>query len=183
MSSLQKFNNTLETFDEEVEKLKSTTKAYKKMDELIQSYDKILNQFSVNNTTLEKISKQHIDQQNKIAKEIKEIGVSNMQGQLEINQMIEGKMELLFKNNKEFYRELEGTIKIKLDDSRSQIKQLIESERGQIKQIFELEFSRNTKELSNTILSGQKSLKTIVWILGIVTITLSSLLVFKMFVQ
>ena len=47
------------------------------------------------------------------------------------------KTDQISKENKEFYKDLAGTIKIQLDDNKSQIKQLIENERNQIKQQVE----------------------------------------------
>lgn len=101
------------------------------------------------------------------------------------------RQDQISKENKEFYKDLAGTIKIQLDDNKSQIKQLIESERNQIKQIFEIEFAKNTKELRQTIesetnkqtqllLDNQKVIKISVWVIGGLTILLSALAVFKL---
>ncbi len=176
MSNLQKFNTTLEDFDKEVGKLKAVSEAYQKLENLIQSYDEISNQFKLNNKTLESIN-QSID---------KSLG--------EISKLVEEKTDLIRKENKEFYKELENTIKLKLNDNKSEIKQLIENERDQIKQIFEIEFAKNTKELRQVIENGtdkqtqillknQKGIKILLWILGGISIILSGLALFKLLIE
>lgn len=173
MSNLQKFNTTLEDFDKEVGKLKAVSDAYQKLQELIVSYDKISKQFDQNNKALEDINKG-------IEKSISEI-----------SNLIDKKTDQISKENKEFYKDLAATIKIQLDDNKSQIKQLIENERNQIKQIFEIEFAKNTKELrqvievesnkqTNILLDNQKVIKISLWVIGGVTLILSALAVFKL---
>ena len=176
MSNLQKFNTTLEVFDKEVGKLKAVSEAYQKLQNLIQSYDEISNQSKFNNKTLESIN-QSID---------KTLG--------EISKLVEEKTDLIRKENKEFYKELENTIKLKLNDNKSEIKQLIENERNQIKQIFEIEFAKNTKELQQVIENGtgkqtqillknQKGIKILFWILCSISIILSGLALFKLLIE
>ena len=166
MSNLQKFNTTLEDFDKEVGKLKAVSEAYKKLENLTQSYGEISIHFKQNNQKLADIN-QSID--NSLAS---------------IGKLVEEKTDLIRKENKEFYRDLENTIKLKLNDNKSEIKQLIENERNQIKQIFELEFAKNTKELrqvienatdkqSEILLKNQNGLKILVWVLGSISIILS----------
>jgi uncharacterized protein YukE len=173
MSNLQKFNTTLEDFDKEVGKLKAVSDAYQKLQGLTVAYEQISKQFDQNSKALDNINKG-------IEKSISEI-----------HNLIDKKTDQISKENKEFYKDLAGTIKIQLDDNKSQIKQLIESERNQIKQIFEIEFAKNTKELRQTIesetnkqtqllLDNQKVIKISVWVIGGLTILLSALAVFKL---
>ena len=175
MSNLQKFNTTLEDFDKEVGKLKAVSEAYQKLENLTQSYDEISNHFKQNNQKLANIN-QSID--NSLAS---------------IGKLVEEKTDLIRKENKEFYRDLENTIKLKLNDNKSEIKQHIESERNQIKQIFEIEFAKNTKELRQVIENAtdkqteilqknQKGLKIVVWVLGGISIILSGLVLTKLLI-
>jgi CHASE3 domain sensor protein len=94
-----------------------------------------------------------------------------------MGRVIEEKLEILRKDNKSFYKDLESTIKIKLDDNKSQIRQMIESERKWIKDIFELEFAKNTQELKKTIIQENKeqtallvkneiAIKYSIWVIG-----------------
>lgn len=173
MSNLQQFKTTLEDFDMEVGKLKAVSAAFQKLEELVISYDKIGQQFDQNSKELENINKN-------IEKSINAI-----------SDLVDKKTDQISKDNKDFYKDLAGTIKIQLDDNKSQIKQLIETERNQIKQIFEIEFAKNTRELRQVIetetnkqtlllLDSQKGLKTSLWIIGGLTIILSTLAVFKL---
>lgn len=175
MSNLQKFNNTLEDFDKEVGKLKAVSEAYKKLEALTQTYEQISNDFKQNNQKLSEIN-------------------SSIDSSLtEIGKLIEEKTDFIRKENKEFYRDLENTIKLKLNDNKSEIKQLIENERNQIKQIFEIEFAKNTNELKQVIETGndkqtdillknQKGIKIMVWILGGISIILSGLILTKILI-
>ena len=173
MSNLQKFNTTLEDFDKEVGKLKAVSDAYQKLERLTVIYNDISEQFDQNSKALESINKN-------IEKSISEI-----------YSLVDKKTDQISKENKEFYKDLASTIKIQLDDNKSQIKQLIESERNQIKQIFEIEFAKNTKELRHLIetetnkqtqllLDNQKSIKISLWVIGGLTLMLSALAVVKM---
>ncbi len=181
MSNLQKFNVTLEDFDKEVGKLKAVSEAYQKLQSLTSAYDEISNQFKKNSAALENINQHLKIEQEKIDNYL-----------VELSKIIEEGTNQIRKENKEFYKDLEDTIKIKLNDNKSEIKQLIENERNQLKQIFEIEFSKNTKELkqdieSNTykqtqiLLKNQNGMKIILWILGSISIILSGLVVIKLF--
>lgn len=175
MSTLQKFNTTLADFDKEVGKLKAVSEAYQKLENLTQSYDEISNHFKQNNQKLTSIN-QSIE--NSLAS---------------IGKLVEEKTDLIRKENKEFYKDLENTIKLKLNDNKSEIKQLIENERNQIKQIFEIEFAKNTKELRQIIensinnqtqilLKNQKGIKIIIWFLCGISILIGSLIAIKLWI-
>ncbi len=175
MSNLQKFNTTLEDFDKEVGKLKAVSEAYQKLENLSKSNAEISNLFKQNNQKLADINKSIV---NSLAS---------------IGKLVEQKTDLIRNENKEFYRDLENTLKLKLNDNKSEIKQLIESERTQIKQIFEIEFAKNTKELGQVIenatakqteiiLKNQKGLKIVIWILGSISIILSGLALIKLLI-
>lgn len=173
MSNLQNFEEIIKSIDLEGKKLKAVSDAYSKLQGLIVSYDKISKQFDQNCKALEDINKG-------IEKSISEI-----------HNLVDKKTDKISLENKEFYKDLAGTIKIQLDDNKSQVKQLIENERSQIKQIFEIEFAKNTKELCQVIetetnkqtqlfLNNLKVVKISLWIIGLLTIILGSLAVFKL---
>lgn len=173
MSNLQKFNTTLEDFDKEVEKLKSVSDAYQKLQGLTVTYEKISQQFDKNSTVLDNINKEI------------EKSISN------IYNLVDKKTDQISKENKDFYKDLASTIKIQLDDNKSQIRQLIENERNQIKQIFEIEFAKNTKELrqvieketnkqSQLLLESQKNIKISLWTIGGIIVILCGLSAFKL---
>ena len=191
MSNLQKFNTTLEDFDKEVRKLKAVSDAYQKLEGLTVAYNDISKQFDLNSKALDKINELQKAQQEKVTKSLNDLENSNQQNKSELSKLLEEKTDQIRKENKEFYKDIESTIKSKLDDNKSQIKQLIESERTQIKQIFEIEFAKNTKELRQVIeaetnkqtqllLENQKAIKISLWVIGGLTLILSALAVFKL---
>jgi hypothetical protein len=191
MSNLQKFNTTLEDFDKEVGKLKAVSDAYQKLEGLTVAYNDISKQFDQNSKALDKINELQKAQQEKVTKSLTDLENSNQQNKSELSKLLEEKTDQIRKENKEFYKDIESTIKSKLDDNKSQIKQLIESERNQIKQIFEIEFAKNTKELRQVIeaetnkqtqllLDNQKVIKISLWIIGGLTLILSAMAIFKL---
>ena len=180
MSNLQKFNKTLEDFNQEVEQLKDVSGAFKKLQQLTETYNAIIKQFEENSKTLDKINEQQKAQQEKVAKSLAEIENANKQNKTELAKLVEEKTDQIRKENKDFYKDLESTIKIKLDDNKLEIKNLIESERNQIKQIFEIEFAKNTQELKREIESANKIVKILIWIFGGLGLILSVLAVFKL---
>jgi len=191
MSNLQKFNSTLEDFDKEVGKLKAVSDAYQKLEKLTVAYNEISKQFDQNSKALDKISELQKVQQAKIVQSLTDIENANKNNKGELSKLIEEKTDQIRKENKDFYKELESTIRIKLDENKSQIKQLIESERTQIKQIFEIEFAKNTKELrlsieseskkqTQILLNNQNMIKISIWLMGGVAIILGAIALFKL---
>lgn len=180
MSNLQKFNQTLEDFSQEVEQLKDVSGAFKKLQNLTETYNSIIKQFEENSNTLDKINELHKNQQEKLTKSLVEIENDYKQSKAEILNLVEDKTDQIRKENKDFYKDLESTIKIKLEENKSEIKQLIENERNQIKQIFEIEFAKNTKELCQVIENENKTLKISVWVIGGLILIMSILAVIKL---
>jgi len=179
MSNLQKFNQTLEDFNQEVEQLKDVSGAFKKLQQLTETYNAIIKQFEENSKTLNTINELQKAQQEKVAKSLAEIEIASKRNKTELAKLIEEKTDQIRKENKDFYKDLESTIKIKLDDNKSEIKNLIENERNQIKQIFEIEFAKNTKELKQVIEAENKTIKVSIWVIGGLTLILSLLAVIK----
>ncbi len=190
MSNLQKFDETLKDFNFEVDKLKAVSGAYEKLQSLIVANGEINKLFVENSNMLSEINELQKEKQELFEKVLADIISSNAKNKEELAYLIETKTDLIRKENKEFYRELESTIKIRLDDNKSQIKQLIENERVQIKQLFENELAKNTKEINQfieseinkqtfSLLKNQSIIKISVWIIGFITILLASYPVYK----
>ncbi|MRM86247.1 hypothetical protein D1Z98_12115 [Riemerella anatipestifer] len=174
-----------------VEQLKDVSAAYKKLQQIIETYNQIIKTFEENSNTLDKINEFQKVQQEKVVKSLAEIETANKQNKTELAKLIEGKTDIIRKENKDFYKDLESTIKIKLDDNKSEIKKLIENERNQIKQIFEIEFMKNTKELRQVIenetnkqtqllADNQKTIKISIWVIGGLTLIMSLLALIKL---
>lgn len=180
MSNLQEFNQTLEDFNQEVERLKDVSGAYKKLQQLTETFDE-------NSKTLDAINERHKVLLDKVANSLTELENANKQNKKELAKLVEEKTDQIRKDNKEFYKELEGTIKIKLDDNKSQIKQLIESERNQIKQIFEIEIAKHTNAFKQVVenetkklAGGQKAIKLSLWVICGLTLIFSAFIAFKL---
>ena len=193
MSDLQKFNQTLEDFSQEVEQLKDVSSAYRKLERLTETYSEITRQFAENSKTLGTIIELQKVQQEKVSKSLVELEKTYAQNIATLTKIIDVKTDQIRWENKQFYKDLEGTIKIKLDENKSQIKQLIENERNQIKQIFEIEFAKNTKELKQVVetkiskqtqlLSNrQRTIKILIWIIGGLSLIVSALASYKLWI-
>ena len=193
MSDLQKFNQTLEDFSQEVEQLKDVSGAYRKLERLTETYSEITRQFAENSKTLGTIIELQKVQQEKVSKSLVELEKTYAQNIATLTKIIDVKTDQIRWENKQFYKDLEGTIKIKLDENKSQIKQLIENERNQIKQIFEIEFAKNTKELKQVVetkiskqtqlLSNrQRTIKILIWIIGGLSLIVSALASYKLWI-
>lgn len=189
MSNLQKFNQTLTDFNQEVEQLKDVSKAYQKLEQLIEKYNSIITLFEGNSEKLNEINELQKNQQEKVSNSLIEFERQHTQNKSELEKLLENKIEQIERNNKVFYKDFESTIKIKLDDNKSQIKQLIENERKQIKEIFELEFAKNTRDLKSELekqtellSKNQKTIKISIWIFGLIMTILSALTVYKLWI-
>ena len=193
MTNLQKFNETLDDLGQEVQQLKEVSTIYKNMQRQAETFNTILNQFKENNKTLGEISvlqKTHLE---KVTKSLNEIENINKQDNARLIKLMEEKTDQIRKENKEFYKDLESSIKIKLDENNFKIKQLIENERNLIKQIFELEFAKNTKELNSKIeketviqtkllVNNQTTIKRSIWIIGFIVLILIGLCAFRLWI-
>ncbi len=180
MSNSQKFDTTLKEFDKEVGKLKAVSEVYQTLQSLGTQYVEIRAEFKNSSESLGIISEQLTKEQKKLFSSVENIST-----------LIEEKMEQISNENKDFYKEFESTVKIKLDDNKSEIKHLIEGERDQIRQIFELELSKNFRELSQTIEKGsekqtqillehQNNIIIVIVVLGIISLILGGLTVYQL---
>jgi len=184
MSNLKNFDEILVSLELEKEKLHAISGAYQKL-------QKITEQFAENNKTLEQIIELQKVQQEKVIHILAEIENVNKHNKIELEKLIEEKTEQTRKENKNFYSEFENTVKIKLDDNKSQIKQLIESERAQTRLIIANEFAQNSRELTGFIRdrlnrqtqkleANQKVIKISLWLIRGLTLLLSAFAVFKL---
>lgn len=191
MSNLEKFNQTLEEFNHEVGQLRDVSGAYKKLQHLVDSYNEIILKFEESSESLEKIILLHKEFQESLGRSLKEIEEQNRHGIAELSKLVENKTDIIRKENKEFYKELDSSIRIKLDENKLQIKQLIESERNQIKQIFELEFAKNFRELRESfeteitshvqiLTRNQKAIKILIVLFGAISLALFSVIMYKL---
>ena len=119
MSNLQKFNETLEEFNQEVGQLKAVSDAYKKLQKLTETYNEISKQFDENSKTLDKINELQKAQQEKVAQSLIELENYNKQNKTEFSKLIEEKTDQIRQENKDCYKDRESTIKIKLADNNS----------------------------------------------------------------
>ena len=154
------------------------------MEGLVTSYAEIKAQFIKNSKSLEEFATQQQKKQEDLAKSLISLQDANKSGNEEIKKQNESfeknllsLVEKLRKENKDFYLDFEETVKIKLDENKSGIKQLIENERSQIKEIFERELSKRTDE----IVSKQKGLQTTFWIIGVILVILNVVVLIKLF--
>ncbi len=172
MSNLQRFNNTLTELEKELDNLKGVSRIYKKIENLVKTYETIIEKFGDNNKKLTEINNLQQVEQEKISTSLLKVENFHQKNKQDILDLLVQENALVRKENKEFYTDLENTVKIKLDDNKSQIKQLIENERNYIKDIFEIEFTKNTNELrkeidrqSEIIIKNQKITKLLLGII------------------
>jgi hypothetical protein len=155
MSKLEQFDKIINGFEQELDKLQNTSKVYQKINELYNQNLQIINFFKENTSYLKQISDTQIQEQENVLKFLREIETQQQKSYAEVQTLLakigeqskEHKEELaktLHKNfetitreNKDSYKDLADILKIKLENSYSEIKRLIENERLQIKELFE----------------------------------------------
>lgn len=188
MSSLKKFNSTLDSFDKEVENLKSVSESYKKLESLVKTFDRVNDLFVKHTAHLQSIvdaetkhhqtmsdgiialKLQHAQHRSELEKQLTDklglISKQSITNKAELEKLFIEKNELIRKENKEFYRDLESTVKIKLDDHKSEIKQFIEAERIRIKEIIESEAIKTNQNIND----GVRSIKKNIFIFALIII-------------
>jgi hypothetical protein len=80
----------------------------------------------------------------------------------DIEKILGNKLDAFRQTNIQNYKDLENTLKIKLDDNKLEIKKLIEKERQQVEEIVK----KNSEELSKKIAQNQKDFKNLIWLVG-----------------
>ena len=209
MSSFQKFNDSVESMEQEVSKFKDLSFNYKRLGDLIKAYTEITNKFEENKLYLKELARLQEEKQKELAQDIIKQNENFGNNALDAlaktrNEISKGIIDLHTENkivfetlknnqesfekavsnlidrfrqeNKSFYFDLEKTVKIKLDENRSEIKKLIEDERQQIKEIFVTELSIGLQ----AVLNKQKRMQIILLVFGVLLTLLSSAILIKL---
>jgi hypothetical protein len=177
MSTLEKFDGTLDELGAEVGKLKSVSAAYQKIEGLATANAEVNRKFDQARQDLGKINDAHLANKAAIEKSLSDLAATNAEGKKELTKLIDERIDVLRKENKDFYKELEATIKIKLEDNKSEIKRLIENERLQMKEIITNELATRTREIREAmeaetgkqtvlLVAAQGQTRMAVWIMG-----------------
>lgn len=209
-SKLERFDNTLNNLEEELTKLKTTSQAYKKLEELSSSYKIILEQFEQNNLAIQKQianykkSKEVLndiiednqknyeqlrvlsnEQKSDIEETLDNITNNNQENYKELKSLnndnqkeLNTSLEELRKENRQFYLDFEKVVRIKLDEHKSEIKQLIENERLKVKEIIDNKIDKQT----DLIMLNQKKINTITLVFGITSTLLLIGILIKLFI-
>ena len=175
------------------------------MQKLVKIYNDVTQFLENNIKLLRETYDVQIKQNEKVEKSLTELENIILQKFGEFTDAIDDKTDKIRKENKEFYKDLESTIRIKLEEHKSEIKQLIESERNQIKDIFEIELSKKTLELkgfveknvkdarqyiedelnikASYLSGGQNRIFITIWILGGLTLVAVGFIIVKQFIM
>ena len=155
MSKLEQFDKIINGFEQELDKLQNTSKVYQKINELYNQNLQIINFFKENTSYLKQISDTQIQEQENVLKFLREIetqqqksyaevqtllakiGEQSKEHKEELAKTLDKNFETITRENKDSYKDLTDILKIKLENSYSEIKRLIENERLQIKELFE----------------------------------------------
>lgn len=155
MSKLEQFDKIINGFEQELDKLQNTSKVYQKINELYNQNLQIINFFKENTSYLKQISDTQIQEQENVLKFLREIETQQQKSYAEahtllvkieeqskdhkeeIAKTLDKNFETITRENKDSYKDLADILKIKLENSYSEIKRLIENERLQIKELFE----------------------------------------------
>jgi predicted nucleic acid-binding Zn ribbon protein len=164
---LERFDNTLNDLEGELLKLRNTSEAYVKLQELSSSYKLILEEFQQNSSALKDFAQKQIAKHQEIKNSLVDISEENNKSyeQLkslnnEIGKSLNSSIEELRNENRQFYLDFEKVVRIKLEENKSEIKQLIENERLRIKEMIDSKvdkqieiLNKNHKKTSNMILA------------------------------
>ena len=155
MSKLEQFDKIINGFEQELDKLQNTSKVYQKINELYNQNLQIINFFKENTNYLKQISDTQIQEQENVLKFLREIetqqqksyaevqallakiGEQSKEHKEELAKTLDKNFETITRENKDSYKDLADILKIKLENSYSEIKRLIENERLQTKELFE----------------------------------------------
>jgi hypothetical protein len=174
MSKLEQFDKLIDSFEQELEKLQSTTAVYQKIQDMYVQNKEIIAIFKENAIYLKEISEKEYQQQEKVSEFLLEL--KGQQEKIEIQQQkdydtiqhllvklseqdkahkcelsktLDTNFETISRSNKDFYRDVGDTLRIRLEDYKSEIKRMIEGERVQIREMIEKENQKSLKEQKN----------------------------------
>lgn len=174
MSKLEQFDKLIDSFEQELEKLQSTTAVYQKIQDILVQNKGIIDVFKENVIYLKEISKKEEQQQEQVSNFLLELekkqesiaqkqqkAYDNIQllfsqiseqdkaHKYELSKTLDTNFETISRSNKDFYRDVGDTLRIRLEDYKSEIKRMIEGERVQIREMIEKENQKSLKEQKN----------------------------------
>jgi len=163
MSSLAEFNDTLASLEKEANKLEDVTGAYAKIAALVSDYERIQNLLTKSVTSMQGAQQELEAQEKMILEKIASIKGLQESARKNLEELLSDRISLMDeavekmrKQNKEFYIDLERTLKIKLEENLSELKRLMESESQKFKQAVEQAFEQHAnlaaKRHKNTLL-------------------------------
>lgn len=189
MSKLEQFDKLIGSFEQELEKLQSTTAVYQKIQDILVQNKEIIDVFKENVVYLKEISKKEEQQQERVSEFIldlkkkqesiaqeqqktydniqllfSQISEQDKEHKHELSKTLDTNFETITKDNKNFYKDVGDTLRIKLEDHKAEIKRMIEAERLQIREMMEKENQKVLKE--------QKTAKILLVILLAVVLSL-----------
>lgn len=184
-SKLERFDDTLNDLEGELVKLRDTSKAYMKLQELSSSYKLILDQFEQNSSALQDLAKKQIAKHQEIKTSLEKISEENEKNyqQLkslndEVGKSLNSSIEELRKENRQFYLDFEKVVRIKLEENKSEIKQLIENERLRIKEMIDNKVDKQTEILNQ----NHKKTSNMILAFGIISTLLLIGILIKQFI-
>ena len=174
MSKLEQFDKLIDSFEQELEKLQSTTAVYQKIQDMYVQNKEILAIFKENAIYLKEISEKEYQQQEKVSEFLLELkgqqekiaiqqqkdydtiqhlleklSEQDKAHKYELSKTLDTNFETISRSNKDFYRDVGDTLRIRLEDYKSEIKRMIEGERVQIREMIEKENQKSLKEQKN----------------------------------
>lgn len=174
MSKLEQFDKLIDSFEQELEKLQSTTAVYQKIQDMYVQNKEIIAIFKENAIYLKEISEKEYQQQEKVSEFLLELkgqqekiaiqqqkdydtiqhlleklSEQDKAHKYELSKTLDTNFETISRSNKDFYRDVGDTLRIRLEDYKSEIKRMVEGERVQIREMIEKENQKSLKEQKN----------------------------------
>lgn len=174
MNKLEQFDKLIDSFEQELEKLQSTTAVYQKIQDMYVQNKEIIAIFKENAIYLKEISEKEYQQQEKVSEFLLELkgqqekiaiqqqkdydtiqhllvklSEQDKAHKYELSKTLDTNFETISRSNKDFYRDVGDTLRIRLEDYKSEIKRMIEGERVQIREMIEKENQKSLKEQKN----------------------------------
>ena len=174
MNKSEQFSEIIEKFEEELINLQSALFTYHKIEDLSFQSKRIIEVFEENVIYLKEISKKEEEQQQQVSNFLLELekkqesiaqkqqkAYDNIQllfsqiseqdkaHKYELSKTLDTNFETISRSNKEFYRDVGDSLRIRLEDYKSEIKRMIEGERVQIREMIEKENQKSLREQKN----------------------------------
>ena len=174
MNKSEQFSKIIDKFEEELINLQSALFTYQKIEDLSSQSRRIIEVFEENVIYLKEISKKEEQQQEQVSNFLLELekkqesiaqkqqkAYDNIQllfsqiseqdkaHKYELSKTLDTNFETISRSNKDFYRDVGDTLRIGLEDYKSEIKRMIEGERVQIREMIEKENQKSLKEQKN----------------------------------